>query len=153
LASKLAALPPGPVARAIMLAASVQDSRGLANLRVGSDPIRIRFDPKLVSLPAQEKNRKLANLALLAIGKTEKTYKATLRAGTAGTVASFQIKDGLALSNAGDLLGGNPASPLNALAGVSLDQVFEVTIDRAGVQDELRQLFDLVLYLDYTADL
>jgi hypothetical protein len=153
LASKLAALPPGPVARAIMLAASVQDSQGLANLRVGTDPIRIRFDPKLVSLPAQEKNRKLANLALLAIGKTEKTYNATLRASTAGVVATFQIKDGLALSNAGDLLGGNPASPLNLLAGVSLDQVFEVTIDRAGVQDELRQLFDLVLYLDYTADL
>lgn len=153
LAGKLAALPPGPVARALMLAASVQDSAGLANLRVGTGVARIRFDLRAVALPAQEKNRKLANLAILAIGKTEKTYNTTLRAAASGTSASFQIKDGLALSNAGDLLGGNPASPLNVLAGVILDQAFELEIERTGVQDELRSLFDLVLYLDYAADL
>ena len=34
-----------------------------------------------------------------------------------------------------------------------LDQVFELEITRAGVQDELRTLFDVVLYLDYKADL
>jgi hypothetical protein len=153
LAGKLAALPPGPVARAILLAASVQDSRGLSNLRVGTTAARIRFDPKALPLPAQEKNRKLANLALLAIGKTEKTYDATLKASQAGTQAAFQIKGGLALSNAGDLLAGGVPSPLNSLVGLSLDQPFELVIDRTGVQDELRTLFDIVLYLDYTADL
>lgn len=153
LAGKLAAEPPAPVSRAIMLAASVQDSRGLANLRVGTDPARLRFDLRQAALPAQEKNRKLANLALLAIGKTTKTYNATLKAATAGTQAAFQIKDGLALSNAGDLLAGGTPSPLNTLVGVDLDQVFELEITRTGVQDELRTLFDVVLYLDYRADL
>lgn len=153
LAGQLAALPPAPVARAIMMAASVQDSRGLANLRVGTTPARIRFDPRTVALPAQEKNRKLANLALLAIGTTEKTYNATLRVSQGPTAVAFQIKEGLAMSNAGDLLAGGVPAPLNALVGLDLDQPFELEIDRAGVQDELRNLFDLALYLDYTADL
>jgi hypothetical protein len=151
LAGRLAALPPAPVARSILLSAGVVDSKGLSNLRIGTGPARIKFDIKGIALPAQEKNRKVTNLALLAVGKTEKVYDATLE--VTGTQAAFQIKDGLAMSNAGDLMAGAASLPLNALVGKDLDQSFTLEIDRTNVQEELRTLFDVVLYLEYKADL
>jgi len=110
------------------------------------------FDPTRLSLPAREKARTLANLAVICVGSTEKTYTAKLKATKAGKQASFPIENGVALSNAGPLQGKAAALPLNALVGVSLDQAFELTIARpASVADELARLFDVVLYLEYTA--
>jgi hypothetical protein len=41
--------------------------------------------------------------------------------------------------------------PLNALVGLKLDQPFVLEIDRTGVAAELKQLFDVVFYLEYIA--
>ena len=152
LAVKQAAAPPAPVARAIALAASQWDPKGLASLRKSNVPARIRFDLARVALPLAESNRIISNFALLAVGTTQQAYAATLDAEGSGVQAAFDFIDGIALSNAGPLLGTAAALPLNALVGTSLAGAFVLEIDRAGVEDELRALEDVVLWLEYTAD-
>jgi hypothetical protein len=56
------------------------------------------------------------------------------------------------MSNDGPLLGTAAKLPLNKLVGLTLNQPFVLEIDRAGVADELEQMFDVVLYLGYTAN-
>ena len=48
---------------------------------------------------------------------------------------------------------GFSAAPLtlNALVGLNVNQPFTLTFNRSGVADELAHLFDVVLYLEYTA--
>lgn len=144
---------PGTVTRSLALAASVWDPRGLETLRAATDPARMKFDLRRVALPAQETGRKLANLALLFVGRTSMTYSATLRVG--GQQARFQVEDGLALSNAGPLLGSATPRPLNALVGGNLDQEFVLEVSRSGsaVADELKRLLDVVIWLEYQATL
>ena len=140
-----------PVTRSIALAASMWDPRGLAALHDKNQPARLRFDIGRLALPRAEKNRKLANLALLAVGTTRLVYDATLKAETSAVQADFEMKEGLALSNAGPLLGSAPALPLNGLVGLPLDQAFVLTLDRTGVQDEIGALQDVVLWVEYGA--
>jgi hypothetical protein len=76
-----------------------------------------------------------------------------LAASAVSTQTSFQITDGYALSNAGPLLGTKPPLPLNAFVGLTVDQAFTLDIERTSVVDELRAMFDVVLYVEYTANL
>ena len=55
------------------------------------------------------------------------------------------------MSNGGALQGAVAALPLNALVGLNVNQPFVLEIDRSGVATELKQLFDVVLYLEYIA--
>jgi len=144
---------PVPISQSVLVAASVWDSQGLASLKGTGSAARIRFDMRKVPLRKQEKNRKIANLAISLIGSTEKTYSARLMASLSPTQAALQIEDGYTLSNAGPLLGSDPALPLNAFVDLPVDQVFTLEIDRAGVADELKALFDVVFYVEYTAEL
>jgi hypothetical protein len=93
----------------------------------------------------------VSNVAVIFVGKTEKVYDATLRAVKSAKTAAFTVDAGIASSNGGPLLGVNPPLPLNDLVGLNLGQAFVLEIDRAGVADELARLFDVVLYLEYTA--
>jgi hypothetical protein len=95
--------------------------------------------------------REVTNIALVFVGSTQKTYAATLTATKAAKTAAFNVDAGIASSNGGALLGVNPPLPLNALIGVDLGQPFVLDINRAGVADELRLLYDVVLYVEYTA--
>ena len=79
-------------------------------------------------------------------------YDATLKAETSAVQADFEMKEGLALSNAGPLLGSAAALPLNGLVGLPLDQPFVLTLDRTGVQDEIGALQDVVLWVEYGAE-
>ena len=151
LSVKTAGLPLPPVARGIALAASVWDPKGLASLRAKTGPARIRFDLAKVALPLAEKGRTLANLALLAVGTTESVYPATLDAEVSGVQATFDFNHGIALSNAGPLLGTAAPLSLNAMVGRPLEQALVLELDRAGVGDELRALHDVVLWLEYEA--
>jgi hypothetical protein len=65
--------------------------------------------------------------------------------------ATFKIEDGIAMSNDGALQGAAAALPLNALVGLNVNQPFVLEIDRSGVAAKLKQLFDVVLYLEYIA--
>ena len=49
------------------------------------------------------------------------------------------------------LRGAAAALPLNALVGLNVNQPVVLEIDRSGVAAELKQLFDVVLYLEYIA--
>jgi len=37
------------------------------------------------------------------------------------------------------------------MVGLNLNQSFVLEVDRAGVADELKRLYDVVLYVEYTA--
>jgi hypothetical protein len=152
LAVKMAADLPLPLSRSILMAASVLDARGLESLRSAPPaPVHITFDPRRLSLPAQEKGRKVAQIAVLCVGATASAYKASLTATKTGATVSFTMDNGIALSNDGPLLGSKPKLPLNALVGQDVAQPFVLEIDKAGVADELARLYDVVLYLEYTA--
>ena len=87
------------------------------------------------------------------MGVTEPVFSATLKAQGAGTQSAFGLTRGIALSNAGPLLGAAAPLPLNAMVGLPLDQAFVLELDRSGVEDELRALHDVVLWVEYAADL
>jgi hypothetical protein len=150
-AAKQAAQAPADAARSIVMAASVLDPKGLDSLKAAAGPARITIDPTKLALSAQEIKRRVSNVAVICVGKTTKTYNATLTAGKSAKTAAFTFTDGLALSNAGPLLGSAAALPLNDLVGLNLDQTFILEINRTGVADELSRLFDVVLYLEYQA--
>ena len=150
-AAKQAALVPAAAPRSIMLAASTNDPKGLATLKAAAGNARITFDPSQLALPLQEVKREVTNIALVFVGSTQKTYAATLTATKAAKTAAFNVDAGIASSNGGALLGVNPPLPLNALIGVDLGQPFVLDINRAGVADELSLLYDVVLYVEYTA--
>jgi hypothetical protein len=152
LAAKAASAAPGPVARSIALAASMWDPKGLASLKAEVGPARIRFDLARLTLPSTEQNRVVANLALLAIGSTERVYAARLDAEASGVQAAFNMSRGIALSNAGALLGSAAPLPLSDIVSLPLDQAFVLELDRTGVADELRRLQDVVLWVEYVAD-
>ena len=88
---------------------------------------------------------------MICVGKTTKKYNATLTSSKPVKTATFKFEDGIAMSNDGPLRGTAAARPLNNLVGLNLNQPFVLEIDRTGVADELKQLFDVVLYLEYTA--
>jgi hypothetical protein len=152
LAQGMMAMPAAPVSRAVALGASVWDPKGLTTLRGPGASAQMTFDPRRLMLPAQEKARTVSNLAIICVGTTQKPYTATLKASTAAKQVAFTIEKGIALSNTGPLKGSAAGLPLNALAGLSLDQPFVLTIDRSAVvADELSKLYDVILYLEYTA--
>jgi hypothetical protein len=149
-AAQAAGAAPG-VSRAVMLPASALDPKGLHSLVGAADPVRITFDPGKLQLPRQESGRQVTNLALVLVGRTTKPLTARLTAGKPAKTVAFQISDGIALSNAGPLQGTAAPLPLNGLAGKDVDQPFTLEIDRAGAGDELKALYDVVLYLEYQA--
>ena len=150
-AAKQAALLPADAPRAIMLSASNTDPKGLGTLKAVAGNARITFDLTKLALALQETKRTVSNIAVIFVGKTEKIYDATLTAAKSAKTAAFTVDAGIASSNAGPLLGTNPPLPLNDLVGLNLGQPFVLEIDRAGVADEMSRLYDVVLYLEYTA--
>jgi hypothetical protein len=150
LATAAAAQQPGPAMRSVMLAASVWDPKGFESLAAsGSGPAKITFDPGRLALPKQETGRKLTNVAIACIGTTAHDYGAKLTATKAAKSASFTFHKGIALSNAGPLLGTGAPHPLNALAGVAVGQPFVLEVSRSGAAAEIAKLYDVVLYLEY----
>ncbi|MDP9687695.1 UNVERIFIED_ORG: hypothetical protein J2W82_001351 [Pseudomonas mohnii] len=139
------------VSRAIVLAASVWDPIGLAALRDPGKPARVRFDLEHLTLPLAETNRVVANLALIAVGSTQKKYQATLKAENSAKYADMEMNNGLALSNAGALQGTAAPMPLNAIVGLPLAQAFVLELTRNNVQSEIEHLQDLVLWVEYCA--
>jgi hypothetical protein len=62
-----------------------------------------------------------------------------------------QIENGLAVGNAGPLLGTAVPNSLNNLAGLDVAQPFVLELNQTGVTAELRRLLDVVLYVEYEA--
>jgi receptor-binding and translocation channel-forming TcA subunit of Tc toxin len=145
------ALPvPGPAAGAITLAASIVDPRGLKALR---DPSKTKatlvVDPRRVQLPRSAVKRTITNMAVVLVGADGVVFGLDVKAQTSGETASVTVTDGLALSNAGVLLGGGAAQPLNALAGAALEQPFALDVDKKTHAKAFARAFDLVCWFEY----
>jgi hypothetical protein len=151
LASKQANLKITDSMRSIAIAASNLDLKGLATLKAATGPVRMTFDLTKLALPTQEVKQMVTNLAVICVGKTTLQYIATLNASNSAKMVSFTIDGGIALSNAGPLLGTKAPLALNDLINLNVNQPFVLEIDRTGVAGELKGLFDVVLYLEYKA--
>jgi hypothetical protein len=77
-----------------------------------------------------------------------------LKAETAGTTADIELKDGVALSNAGFLAAANGgvALPLNVFTVPALTNVFAASIDLvANLGVDFSKMVDLQLLIEYDA--
>ena len=137
---------------AIMLAASIWDTAGLAQLR---DPAQatatLTVDPSRLQLPAATMPRKLSNIAVIFVGQTTRDYELTMTATSSGKNPTAAVTGGLALSNSGGLLGTAAPLPLNALVGTTLDEPFTLKVDKKTGAAELARLYDLVCYFEFSS--
>ena len=144
-----AALPPQPASRAVFVSALAIDSTGLKTLRTATAAQgTITFGLDRLALPA---DAVITNLAVVLPGVEGGTFHGTLRfGGTAPT--SFDIDDGLAMSNAGVLSDGNPANvqPLNAAANGSPARPASLTITKGTDAARLAAARDALLWVEYS---
>ncbi len=149
LAVKDAANVPITARRYIFLSARIWASDTLDTLKkTGSGSFAL--DPRQLPLPKQEKNRKLTNALIFVAQKQAATAQVTIKAAP-GAPVMVTMEQNAAISNAPPFkVSANlPASPLNALVGRPLDQVFTVDIQSAA---DFSHATDLVLGLEYSAD-
>jgi hypothetical protein len=108
----------------------------------------VRFDLDRLALPV---DAVITNLAVVLPGVEGGKFNATLRfGGTAAT--SFQIDDGLAMSNTGVLSDGNEANaqPLNAAAAGSPARAATVTITKGADAARLAGARDALPWVEYS---
>jgi hypothetical protein len=144
-----AAAPPQPSSRAMFVSALALDGTGLATLRNATKPeAMLRFDLDQLALPA---GAVITNLAVVLPGVDGGTVAAKLRFGN-GAEKSFQIADGLAMSNTGVLSDGIPANaqPLNAAATGSASRPATMTITKGGNASRLAKARDALLWVEYS---
>jgi len=146
---------PSPSTKLLLLSAARLRLAALDDIKTKS-AVDFAFDLGALSLPAAETGRTLGNLFVILAGLDKKTaVAATLKVKKPAQSIDIVLQDGVALSNATpitDPLSTIPASPLNALAGIDLEQSFIVHIDKAknpGV--DFRSIADVLIGLDYTA--
>lgn len=140
---------PQSSSRSMFVSALAIDASGLGTLRDPAKPqASVRFDLDRLALPA---HTQITNLAVLVPGVDGGTVNATLRFGS-GAPGTFQIVDGLAMSNAGVLGDGNPsnARPLNAVATGPASQPATLTITKSGEASRLANARDALLWIEYS---
>lgn len=140
---------PQPASRAVFVSALAVDAAALAKLRKPTDPSgEIRFELDRLALPT---SAVISNLAIVLPGLDGGTFDATLRFGTSAP-APFEIVDGLAMSNAGVLSDGNPASarPLNAAVDGTPARTAVLTIDKGNDAALLAATRDVLLWVEYS---
>lgn len=144
-----AAAPPQPSSRSMFVSALALDGTGLATLRNATKPeAKLRFDLDQLALPA---GAAITNLAVVLPGVDGGTVAAKLRFGS-GAEKSFQIADGLAMSNTGVLSDGVPANAraLNAAATGPAARPATMTITKGSNASRLAQARDALLWVEYS---
>jgi hypothetical protein len=142
------AAPAAPPSRAMFVSALALDSTGLATLRNPAKPqAKLVYDLDRLAVPA---GATITNLAVLLPGVAGGTVAAKLKFG-AGAARTFQISDGLAMSNTGVLSDGNPANvqPLNAAATGSPARPATLTITKGADAARLAKARDALLWVEY----
>jgi hypothetical protein len=133
----------------MFVSALALDVTGLATLRDATKPqASVRFDLDRLALPT---GAAITNLAVVLPGVDGGTVAAKLRFGS-GAEKSFQIADGLAMSNTGVLSDGNPANarPLNAAATGSASRPATLTITKGSNASRLAKARDALLWVEYS---
>ena len=140
---------PQPASRSMFVSALALDVTGLATLRDATKPqASVRFDLDRLALPT---GAAITNLAVVLPGVDGGTVAAKLRFGS-GAEKSFQVADGLAMSNTGVLSDGNPANarPLNAAATGSASRPATLTITKGSNASRLAKARDALLWVEYS---
>ena len=148
---------PTSVRRLTFFSARAFAPAGLDALR---DPAQqsaaIEFDvPAIGRLPRPEANRKLRNVVVMLPGREAFDFDATFAPqGLPAVQVSFA--DSVAYSNAEPLTEAGsqtPPSPLNVLVGGNVDTTFQLAIAKNGNADAFAGVEDVLLGIEYTADL
>ncbi len=146
---------PTDVRRFVFLSAAYHDPEALEDLHGTAPSVTFDFPLTAQTLPANEKNRRIANVVVLAGATAIDDIVASLVVG--GTTLGVTLEDGIAFSNAPpltDALSTVPASPLNVLAGKQVPGVVRLTIKRnANPGVKFANITDVVFGLEYTAEL
>lgn len=150
-AVRTAAQAPAQTHRFVMLAAGAFAAGALKALKAAGSGT-VEFDLRTFPFAVGEKNRKVANVAVLLPGTKGAAVKAQLRVASASV--NFTVTDGVAMSNGTPLrLPGStmPDRPLNTAIGASVEQRWAIKIESSPGAD-LSGLIDVVLGVDYVAD-
>lgn len=148
--SALGPATPRPASRAVFVSALALDTTGLRSLRKAADlKSKIQFQLDRLALPV---DAVITNLAVVLPGVDGGKFNATLQFGAAAT-SSFQIVDGLAMSNTGVLSDGDPAKvqALNAAVAGSPARPVTLTITKGADAVRLVAARDAMLWIEYNA--
>jgi hypothetical protein len=140
---------PAQQSRAVLLSGLALDTPGFAGLRDASSSATLLFRMGELALPGPLAGSKVTNIALLLPGVDSGTIDASLR--MQGSGIDFIVLDGVASSNAAHLSDGVAANvqPLNAVHGLEAGGTIEIELKKAGTADLLKQVRDVVLWLEY----
>ena len=149
-------LPLTSVNKMFMFSALRLKVAGLAGLQGPPSVARLDFDLTAVGLPALEKTRKLTNLFFVLVSSLgDSTIKAEVITATPTKTIKVTLDGGFIFSNnppLTDPLSTVPLSPLNVLAGIDVNQILSLRIDKtANVGLDFSKVSDVILGVDYTA--
>ncbi|MER5217872.1 hypothetical protein ABT063_47075 [Streptomyces sp. NPDC002838] len=136
-----------PASRSLFVSTLSVNTAALSAMRKPPPTAKLSFALNKLPLPP---NGKVTNLAVLLPGVDGGTFTARLRFGTA-PFTTFQIVDGIAMSNLGVLSDGNPsnAQPLNAATGGSPARAVDLEIDKGSDADRIAAARDVLLWVEY----
>jgi hypothetical protein len=147
---------PHVVTKFVLVSGLKQQLSGLADLQGNPAKATIVFDLTAIGLPGQEQNRKVNNIVLLMVGgENAAIVKASVNATAPAQTIAATISNGAVFSNAPPVTDAQSTvqlSPLNVLAGATVDQTFSLLIDKnqnPGV--DFSTVRDVLLGVDYTA--
>lgn len=147
---------PTTVRRTVMISGSAVAPDALVGFRENGGMLALSLDLPVLARNSLEQQRTVQNLVIALAGIDEGAVIAQLQADTSATDVSFNFDDGIAMSNAGVLAGGNGgvALPLNIFCGLDLDQTFEFTVDATeNPAIDFARLRDLIFIVEYEATL
>jgi hypothetical protein len=145
---------PNSANRSLLVSANANNPGALAKFRKQGGKVTLAFDLAKAARNTNETARKALNFVLIAVGAEDAAFNATFSAKTPATTATIQFEKGIALSNAGALADGNGGVPLplNAFAGLKVDQVFKLEIDAvANPGSSFKNLREVMLLAEYEA--
>lgn len=147
---------PTSVRRFALFSALAFDRPDVEALQDPATPsVTVHFDlPQIGRLSRFESNRTIKNVVLLLPGGAALEFTASFGpAGSPGVEVPFSA--GIAISNGEPLVDPTQTTPapLNALIAQSVDQPFELTVDKNANAEAFTAVTDAILGIEYTADL
>jgi hypothetical protein len=145
---------PGTANRSLLASAKALNPGALAKFRTDGGTVTLLFDLAKLARNVNETQRKTLNFVLVAVGADDAAFTADFSSATPASTAMITFEKGIAMSNAGALADGNGgvALPLNTLAGLDVDQTFELVIDAdANPARDLSNLQEVLLLVEYEA--
>jgi len=143
---------PAMFKKSVLISGRAQNPGEVNRFKKDGGVLKLIFRPVLAANNSIEKMRKITFLALMLSGVEQSPVSATLSADTDSLTTNFNLKNGVAFSNAGFLAAANGGIPLplNILTGNAFDQSFTLTIDaaaNAGV--DFLKMYDVQLVVEY----